>query len=222
MICCAGTDYEGALKLAHETLITYSNGLIPIDVKYIVKQFKNIKLISLNKFREKMCLTYEEVIDKYGSKHGFTIYDIEKDRYILVYNSLDDDCTQRWTVAHELGHILKGHLKSNDYDLIHYNNGEHPMEKEANSFAKHILAPFPLIAKIKEENKTFNIISPDEISLIFDINFMPSTFIYNHFSKLYYSPRHYRLEMKFYNSIKNLKIGPYRDFQESYVDDFLF
>lgn len=86
------------------------------------------------------------------------------------------------------------------------------MEKEANTYAKHILAPFPLIAKIKEYNKGFNIVKPDEISTIFDINFMPSVFICEHISKLYYYPRNTILELKFYQSITNLKVGPFRDF----------
>lgn len=226
MMCSASADYDGAAKLAYNTLLKYSNGMLPVNVKQIVKSFKNIKLISFKKYMRAMGYSYEELIDKFGSERGFTIFDSKEDKYLIVYNKEDDECTQRWTIAHELGHILMGHLKREDYNLIHYNNGEHPMEKEANTFAKHLLAPFPLISRIKVENKNYDIVSPDKISIIFDINITPSAYICQHFSKLYYCPRDMRLESKFSKSIESLKVDPFKDFQEvaelSPFDDFLF
>ncbi|EFD81340.1 hypothetical protein PSAG_01375 [Fusobacterium animalis D11] len=212
MIYDYNPDYKKAEQLAYETLIDYSDGEIPINIKNIIKKHENITLMSYSKFQKIFQLTFDEIVDIYGSGHGFTIYDLKKDIYLIAYNNLDDPATIRWTIAHELGHVKQEHLKRTDYNLIHYNNGEHPMEKEANTYAKHILAPFPLIAKIKEYNKGFNIVKPDEISTIFDINFMPSVFICEHISKLYYYPRNTILELKFYQSITNLKVGPFRDF----------
>lgn len=218
MIYNYNPDYKRAEQLAYETLIDYSDGEIPIDIKKIIEKHENITLMSYSKFQKNLQLTFDKIVDIYGSEHGFTIYDSKKDIYLIVYNDLDDPATIRWTIAHELGHVKQEHLKRADYNLIHYNNGEHPMEKEANTYAKQILAPFPLIAKIKECNHGFNIVRPDEISSIFDINFMPSVFICNHISKLYYYPRNNRLEMKFYQSIKSLKVGPFRDFDPSELD----
>lgn len=213
MIYDYNPNYKKAEQSAYETLIDYSDGEIPIDIKKIIKKHKNIKLMNYSKFQEFFQLTFDEIVGIYGSEHGFTIYDSKKDAYLIVYNDVYDMGTVRWTIAHELGHIKLKHLKRRDYNLIHYNNGEHPMEKEANTYAKHILAPFPLIAKIKEYNEGFNIVRPDEISTIFGINFTPSVFICDHISKLYYYPRNAILESKFYRSITNLKVGPFRDFE---------
>lgn len=212
MIYDYNPDYKRAEQLAYEILIQHSDGEIPINIKKIIQKYPNIKLTTYSKFKKLSELTHDEIIDIYGSEHGFTIYDSKKDDYLIIYNDLDDCATIRWTIAHELGHVEMGHLKRHDYNFIHYNNGEHPMEKEANTFAKHLLAPFPLIAKIKDCNEGFNIVRPDEISTIFGINFMPSQFICAHLSKLYFYPRNTLLEMKFYQSIKSLKVGPFRDF----------
>jgi len=211
-------DYKRAEQLAYEILIQHSDGEIPIDVKKIIRKYPNIKLMSYSKFKKLFKLTHNEIVNIYGSEHGFTLYDSIKDIYLIVYNDLDDCATIRWTISHEFGHIKMGHLKRLEYDLTHYNKGEHPFEKEANTFAKYILAPFPVIAKIKENNKEFNIIRADEISTIFGINFMPSQFICDHLSKLYFYPRNTLLEMKFYHSIKSLKVGPFRDFDLSELE----
>lgn len=218
MIYDYNPDYKRAEQLAYEILIKHSDGEIPINIKKIIRKYPNIKLITYSKFKKLFILTHDEIVNIYGSEHGFTIYDSKKDVYLIVYNDLYDSATIRWTISHEFGHIEMEHLKSQDYNLIHYNNGGHPMEKEANTFAKHLLAPFPLIAKIKECNESFNIVRPDEISTIFDINFMPSQFICDHLSKLYYYPRNTLLEIKFYQSIKSLKVGPFRDFDLSELD----
>ena len=212
MIYNCDPNYEKAKNLAYETLIEYSCTQLPVNVKAIIKQYENIKMFTFEKFMNIMNLAYDEIIDKFASEHGFTIYDTEKDKYIIVYNEKDNEEAQRWTLAHELGHIENGHLKSDDYNLIHYNNGEHPMEKEANAYAKHLLAPFPLLSIIHKKNKNMGDIRPDDVSIIFGINFTPSANICEHFNKLRYYPRHQRLEEKFYQCIENIKIGPSRYF----------
>lgn len=54
------------------------------------------------------------------------------------------NCTperQRFTIAHELGHILLGHV--GEYDLVNRepDPGDNPIEHEANVFASRLLAP---------------------------------------------------------------------------------
>ena len=57
--------------------------------------------------------------------------------HIVLYN--DDACfgnrgSRRWSLAHELGHIVLGHRE-----------GSWPDELEANCFAQHLLCPRPLL-----------------------------------------------------------------------------
>lgn len=57
---------------------------------------------------------------------------------------VSERCTperQRFTIAHELGHILMGHVGK--YTLVNRepNAGDNPIEQEANVFASRLLAP---------------------------------------------------------------------------------
>lgn len=54
------------------------------------------------------------------------------------------DCTperQRFTIAHELGHILLGHVGEADLVNREPAPGDNPIEQEANVFASRLLAP---------------------------------------------------------------------------------
>lgn len=56
--------------------------------------------------------------------------------YYIVFNDKEIIGRQRFTVMHEIGHILLGHKEKSDL-----------AEQEANCFASYALAPSPLIAK---------------------------------------------------------------------------
>lgn len=56
--------------------------------------------------------------------------------YHIVFNENETIGRQRFTIMHEIGHILLGHKEKSDL-----------AEQEANCFASYALAPSPLIAK---------------------------------------------------------------------------
>ncbi|MFC2423626.1 MAG: ImmA/IrrE family metallo-endopeptidase [Fusobacterium polymorphum] len=207
-------DYEGAKQLAYEVLIKYSSSEIPIDLRTIIKKYRNIRMISFSKFMKIMNLSYEDLVDKFGSEHGFTIYDELEDKYMIAYNEMDSIEVQRWTQGHELGHILKGHLKSEEYTLIHYNHGKHPMEQEANTFAKHLLVPFPLVNLLAQSfsNKT---ISQWDIIFLFNVSDITAHYIIEHLKKLYFIPSVFLLENKFKDAICRYVKNSGRDFNIS-------
>jgi len=71
---------------------------------------------------------------------GFTCYDSMKSRYrIFTDENLFEYCPTRFkfTVAHELGHILLGHFTYTDNSLYM----EYIMEREANVFVDELLMP---------------------------------------------------------------------------------
>ena len=60
------------------------------------------------------------------------------------YIFVSEDCTperQRFTIAHELGHILLGHVGEGNLVNREPDPTDHPMEREANVFASRLLAP---------------------------------------------------------------------------------
>lgn len=76
---------------------------------------------------------------------------------------------QRFTVAHELGHILLGHVGK--YDLVNRepSPSDNPIEQEANVFASRLLAPACVLWGC-------NARTPEEIMALCDISYQAACF----------------------------------------------
>lgn len=76
---------------------------------------------------------------------------------------------QRFTCAHELGHILLGH--TGKYKLVNRepSRGDNPIEQEANVFASRLLAPACVLWAL-------NARTPEEISELCDISHQAAQF----------------------------------------------
>lgn len=139
----------------------------PIDILNIFSQFNNYKVVSYSKHMRKYNLTEVEVIEHFGSEEGCTIFNPEKNRYLVFYNDLNvyykKPERRRWTLAHELGHILLNHhLMSDKTKLFRsaLSDDEYKwMEAEANHFASLLLAHPVILHKlnIKNNNDIINI-----------------------------------------------------------------
>lgn len=133
-------DYNRAIQLSYQTIYSLNIDRLPIDPLRIARQ-NGISLVSYSQIAEMTGRLREEVIRQTGTeagalwKHG--------DRYVIVYNDNDNYPRIRWTVAHELGHYFMNH------DLKHTPD----QEAEANTFAKHLLTPFPLLYYVREFHK---------------------------------------------------------------------
>lgn len=126
------TNFEETTNLAYDILIKYSDGKFPIDIFKIIREnFKNIKLMPFSKWKAKTKVN-GDMFEELNTDYGIVFYDNKK--YCIIYN--DSKClqTQRWTLAHELGHILRGHLTNAEYLMCSTDNN--PFEIEANTFAK--------------------------------------------------------------------------------------
>ena len=99
---------------------------------------------------------------------------------IIVINSLkrDNVARMRFTVAHELGHIMLGHVGV--YELV--NREPSPRDNEigqqANVFASRLLAPACVLWGCKVK-------SPEEIMQLCDISHRAAQFRYNRMKVLY-------------------------------------
>lgn len=155
--------------------------IFPFSIYDLINQFNEVKLFSFSKITpiirdiSNKKITTNTFPDFIGSDEAIT-YQKENSNYITIYN---DDISQktpqriRFTLAHELGHVILGHFKNDNCYLGRnsISDDEHSeMESEADFFATELLAP-----------KT--IISPDwsinDISLNFDISKTASSNIYD-------------------------------------------
>lgn len=73
----------------------------------------------------------------------------EGDSFIIGYNQEKHVHRQRFTVAHEIGHLVLGHTQNNyNFDL----DCNKPEEREANVFAAELLIPAEMLKKDISDN----------------------------------------------------------------------
>lgn len=85
---------------------------------------------------------------------------------------------QRFTCAHELGHILLGH--TGKYKLVNRepSRGDNPIEQEANVFASRLLAPACVLWALNTK-------TPEEIAALCDISYQAAEFRAARMQELY-------------------------------------
>ena len=85
---------------------------------------------------------------------------------------------QRFTAAHELGHILLGHV--GQYQLVNREptRGDNPIEQEANVFASRLLAPACVLWAL-------NARTPEQIAALCQISYQAATFRAERMALLY-------------------------------------
>lgn len=117
-----------AVSMAHcvHKKITYEEQLLPINVEDIIKYRKDIKIKK------------EDLL----GLDGYSIYNYKTKRYLIALDNVNFDLSrQRFTLAHELGHIfLQHHTK-------YRHLSDYVKEKSADAFAGELLMPREMMYK---------------------------------------------------------------------------
>ena len=142
----------------------------PLNPLLVANLIPNSRFMSYQKFAKISNCNLQDVICLCKSKSGCTHYDVNSSRYLTliniseVYNSKP---RQRWTIAHEIGHILCKHhiiLMENNSSNGCFSIAFTPeYETEADYFAVTLLSPFPLFSIL-------NIRNPLDIQIRFGIS----------------------------------------------------
>lgn len=139
-----------------------------------INLFETYSLSNLRKTDLKSILTFLEYdischMSDLKGLSGFTCYDQDNDKYGIFLDSSIHfffPTRTRFTIAHELGHIILGH-----FDSVHSNSafiGDPVMEYEANEFAEELLMPTLPIIELHMNNR--DIISIYQVSSSAAIN----------------------------------------------------
>lgn len=117
-----------AVSMAHcvHKKITYEEQLLPINVEDIIKYRPDIKVKK------------EDLL----GLDGYSIYNYKTKRYLIALDDVNFDLSrQRFTLAHELGHIfLQHHTK-------YRHLSDYVKEKSADAFAGELLMPREMMYK---------------------------------------------------------------------------
>ena len=140
-------DYVRPVVLAQKVLLEAGITSFPVSLKQILRHYP-IRMMEYADVCRANDMTMEECFKKFGND-GATI--AEDGSYLIAYNK---DVTPRdrirFTVAHELGHIILHHLEELGVPVLQRINVNKllyaVMEDEANCFARNLLCP-PLPAR---------------------------------------------------------------------------
>lgn len=82
------------------------------------------------------------------SNDGFVFWSKKELRYIICYNALIPAATVRWTLMHEIGHIVLKHVAPLAPPLTRRRKNENPIfEREADGFARRVICPSIVLHK---------------------------------------------------------------------------
>lgn len=178
--------YKNARNAAWQCLIDYNVKSLPVSVLSIAKS-AGIKVIKNSKATKNLLSPNES---------GISIL-MDKQWYI-VYNDKSTRQRNRFTVAHELGHIFLGHeLEKRNQMKQAFIKSESNAEQQANIFASRLLAPACVLWAL-------GLKSSDEIASVCDISQTAAKFRAERMVTLYKRNRFLiaPLERAVYNNFK--------------------
>jgi rubrerythrin len=145
--------YSRTKKIALDFIIEEGLCGLPID-PFKIAFSHGWKIEAAGDIAKDLKCSHEYLLHKYvKSKDGAAFYCKETNEYNIVFNEKVRSTGRiRWTLAHEIGHIVLGHL--NDYNQSTISRGltENAydiLEKEAHYFAGQVLAPPVILHKLK-------------------------------------------------------------------------
>ena len=180
----------------------------PLQLKDIIALMPNCRYLSYADFAAINNCSTDKVIEICESVSGCSQYDVHNNRYLIICNE-DTNIfgntipRQKWTCAHEIGHILCNHFAISTLQLMSENSfmqqSNRELEQEADFFASTLLAPFPLF-------ETLNIESPTDIRIHFGLSKKAAENQYNSYIRW----KTYKMNPAWINDIRNLYISSHR------------
>lgn len=162
-------DYSTATNKAYEILSKVYPFNLETDIFKILSLFPNIAIHTYTEIANRFFESFHDFMDTASSEYGYTIYNPYTGKTEIFYNDTKDYSTIKFTLAHELGHIVLGHTEDNDIS-----------RKEASCFARNLLCPVPVIDEL--ELKTVN-----DLVVVFEVGESMATVSSNYFeSDRYY------------------------------------
>lgn len=144
--------YEYVNKMSYKFFLENGLDTLPIDPSLIIRKNK-WALTSYSELARSFNCSIRKVSKRLKSEDGYTQYDYIN--YSIAYNDKPKSLKRiPFTLMHEVGHIYLNHLKDFDKTVIYRNELSEKeykvLEDEANAFARNVLAPAPVVLKLKK------------------------------------------------------------------------
>ena len=131
-------NYKKSRNAAWEILLACRVAELPVDLNAVLKHLE-VRAYSYGRGRD--ILADAGLVDIAKQVSGLTFYIGEQP--VILYNELEMPQRIRFTIGHELGHIVLGHVQPGGHTRQNREPqpGDDPMEQAANHFAADLLAP---------------------------------------------------------------------------------
>ena len=131
-------NYKKSRNAAWEILLACRVAELPVDLNTIVR---HLGVLVYAYSRSRKLLEDTGLAEVAGRVSGLTFY--IREQPVILYNELETPQRIRFTIGHELGHIVLGHVRPGEYTRQNREPqpGDDPMEQAANRFAADLLAP---------------------------------------------------------------------------------
>jgi Zn-dependent peptidase ImmA (M78 family) len=128
---------------ANDVLNKHWDGTLPVDPKRIARAMD------------------VEVVQEVGMNDYSGLVEIKNGQSVIHYDVTESPVRQRFTIAHEVGHIALGHLHTGEAHFRdppdHFTtNQRRPKEAAANAFAAELLMPTRIVRYVLSEKKIAN------------------------------------------------------------------
>ena len=161
------SKYKQSRNAAWQILVDYNIQSLPVKVSSICKDM-GIKIIDYDRGSE--FIKHFKLEERCRNNDGFTFENV------IFYNNKCVRGRNRFTVVHELGHILL-HNGSGDYSR-EPTPTDNPLEQEANVFASRLLAPACVLWGL-------NVTTSEKIAQLCDISMQAAEFRLERLQRLY-------------------------------------
>lgn len=175
--------------LARDFIVKNLISKLPVDVFDIIKK-NNWKLITYSSLIENNISEYHNIME---NNMGFA-ENFNGNTYVIFYDDRINEHFQRFTLAHEIGHILLDHFK------IPIEN----REQEANMFAVRLLMPVCVLHECRVRSAV-------EISELCNVSLVSANYRYDRLiileerNKFYTDPNEIKVKNRFKKFIKLYK-----------------
>jgi len=151
----ASARYDRSVRIAHEFLLNENITSFPIDPFIIINKHK-WGLITYTELARKYRVNISQVIIAFESEDGYIMFDGVG--YIIAYNDTIRSAGRiRFSLMHEIGHILLTHLVDFKETILMRNSLSEEkyriLENEANVFARNSLSPALVVKGLRLGSK---------------------------------------------------------------------
>lgn len=159
-------DYKRARDLSWRVLLNTGTRELPVKVSRICRRYG----VTLRSYQVGAPLIRELGLEaQCDISDGFTVR--SGDRYYVFYNMEQPPGRVRFTIAHELGHVLLCHLGDGEHTVYNReSSSEDALEEHtANVFASRLLAPACVLHAL-------GAVTPEQIAAVCDISMAAARF----------------------------------------------